>query len=79
MTDWTKKSDEEKKIIVDQTLKNMKSQEKALMDSVKKDVEGTQIIEKLKENVPNINLDSLTGAVKSSIQDKPKPKFDSNF
>ena len=36
-------------------------------------------IEKLKENVPNINLDSLAGVVKSSIQDKPKPKFDSNF
>jgi hypothetical protein len=79
MTDWTKKSDEEKKNIVDQTLKNMKSQEKDLTDSVKKDVEGTKIIEKLKENVPNINLDSLTGVVKSSIQDKPKPKFDSNF
>jgi len=79
ITDWGEKSDEEKKTIVDETLKNIKSEEKALIDSVKKDVAGTQIIEKLKENVPNINLDSLTVGLKSSTQGKPKPKFDPNF
>jgi hypothetical protein len=77
LKDLTEKSNEEKKVIIKNTLTNMENQKGQLIDSVKKDVEGTQIIEKLKENIPNINLDSLS----SSLGNTPpkKSKFDPNF